>query len=158
MAQDRMIVGTVVHSVSIPVFVHNNIQAPVKPVFDPAVRTHQLVEARGGQLRAEQIIRGLHGRHLTRFPCAGDLADAGQTGPFVAVLKPCDVGRDGRYAGFDPRAIGTNSSVDVTDLWPGVVEELRDVIPTRIKIDSGQSHFKKRPTVDGEKHHPTPLV
>jgi hypothetical protein len=35
MAQDRVIVGTVVHSVAILIFVHDDIQAPVKAVLDP---------------------------------------------------------------------------------------------------------------------------
>ena len=95
MAQDREIVWAIVHSVAVLVFVHHDVQTPVEPVFDPPMRTGHRVEALGGHCLAEQVIRCLDLGFSGGLSRTGDLADANQSRPFMRMLEPADLGRDG---------------------------------------------------------------
>src|SRR5215471_12457820 len=92
-AQDGEIVGSIVEAISGLILVHNDVEAPMEPIFDAPMGTHYIREALGGQGCAEKVIgclsRGLGGE----FTDADDFADGRQSGPLMPLLEPSDIGR-----------------------------------------------------------------
>ncbi len=101
MAENGEIVGTVSQTGPVLVLVHDDVEPPVQAVFDAPMGADDFVEAFGRQWRAEQIVGGFGRRLAGGFAEALDLADSGQARPLMVFDQPCDVGRDGRRAGFD---------------------------------------------------------
>src|SRR5262249_10135855 len=128
-AQDGEIVGSIVEAISGLILVHNDVEAPMEPIFDAPMGTHYIREALGGQGCAEKVIgclsRGLGGE----FTDADDFADGRQSGPLMPLLEPSDIGRDEGDAGFDPTVIAIDRLIGgggcSLKLW--VVEELFDI-------------------------------
>jgi len=100
-AENGEIVGTVSQTAAVLILVHDDIEPPVQAIFDAPMRADDFVEAFGRQGRAEQIIGGLERCFAGGFADALDLADSRQARPLMVFDQPCDVGRDGRRAGFD---------------------------------------------------------
>src|SRR5215467_10289692 len=55
-AQDGEIVGSIVEAISGLILVHNDVEAPMEPIFDAPMGTHYIREALGGQGCAERVI------------------------------------------------------------------------------------------------------
>lgn len=127
MTQDREIIRTVVHSVTILILVRDDIQTPVETVFNSPVRTDDGVEPFGGHRLAEQIAGRLDGSLGGRLPRTGNLTDAFQPGPSVIMLKSPDVGRDSGRPGFDPPIIGIDGGIGVAGLTLGIIEKQDDI-------------------------------
>ena len=101
MAQHGEILRSIVHTVSGPIFLHDNIKAPVEAIFHTPVRPGDRIEALGRERLAEQVVGGFAGGLIGGLADPGDLCDRLQAWPLMLFLQPIDMGRDDGGAGFN---------------------------------------------------------
>jgi hypothetical protein len=83
MSQDSEIVWAIIEAIAQLVLIHNDIETPMQAVFDAPMRADNLVEALGGERRAEEIVGGLGFGLALDFPGADNFADRRQPWPFI---------------------------------------------------------------------------
>src|SRR4051812_41377134 len=133
-SQDGKIPRAVVHTGSVLILIHHDIEPPVQPVFNPPMLASDVVETLCGQRRTEQVVGGLGGGLGRGFADAGYLADGGEAGPLVGFLQPTDIGRDHGRAGFDAAVISINGLNSWRCVVHRIIEVEADVIMQRALV------------------------
>src|ERR1019366_1754819 len=83
------------------ILVHDHVEHPVELVLDAPMAADDGVETFRREGLAEQIAAGLDRRSAVDLAGSGDLSDRLQARPIVALVQPCDIGRERCRTGFD---------------------------------------------------------
>ncbi len=134
------IVRAVIHTGSVLVLVHDDVEAPLQSVLDAPIGAYDVVEAFPGQRRALEIIGHFGGGLAGGFSGSDHFVDRREAGPVMVLLQPVDLGCHRGRAGLDAAMIAVHRGVDGVDLARWVVEKPDYVVVQRTLVPPQRQH------------------